>query len=219
MAELRTEEEQIEAIKRWWKENGRTTVLGVVLAVTAVVGWQSWQHFEQTKAEQSSALYQNLIAAAASQPGQPLTEENRKTAEHLASQLKADYASTVYSQYASLWLAKNAVESGDLATAKNELQWVLGQEPDASMKSAAELRLARILLEEGQLDAALAIAEASPATGFESRYQELKGDVLVAQGNTAGAHNAYEAALASVPANQQRPVLIMKRDNYAGEGQ
>lgn len=217
MADLRTEEEQVEAIKRWWKENGRTTILGVVLAITVVVGWQSWQHFKRTNAEQASLLYQNLISAAAVQPGQPMTEENRKTAEHLSGQLKEDFSNSIYSQYAALWLAKNAVDAADYKTAEAELEWVLAQEPEASMKSTVELRLARLLLEQGDNDAALAYVDTDAPSGFASSYLEVKGDILAAKGDLAAAHQAYNSALNAADSTQ-RPILEMKRDDFAAEG-
>ncbi len=101
MAELRTEEEQIEAIKSWWKENGRSTVFGVVAAIAIVLGWRGWQDYETNTSELASAEYQNLLATVAVPAGQELTEEKRKTAEHLAAQLKANYDNLMYSEYAS----------------------------------------------------------------------------------------------------------------------
>ncbi len=219
MAELRTEEEQIEAIKRWWKENGRTAVLGIVLAVTAVVSWQYWNGFKQANAEQASALYQNFIAAATAQQGQPLSDENRKTAEHLASQITTDYSSSVYSQYVTLWLAKSAVETQDYEAAKKHLLWVLDQEPDASTKAVVETRLARIYLQEGDHDKAMSYVAAEAPEGYKSQYFEVKGDILAAKGDDKGAHDAYQAALDTVKLAQLHPILEMKRDNYASEGQ
>lgn len=219
MAELRTEEEQIAAIKNWWKENGRSTVLGIVLAVTAVVSWQYWQHFKQTNAEQASALYQNFIASAATQAGQPLSDENRKSAEHLAKQLKEEFSGSVYAQYVSLWLAKSSVEQGDYSTAKTELNWVLEQEPDAGTKAVVDLRMARILLQEESYDQALSFVADTSSENFKSQYLEVKGDILAAKGDTAGAHKAYQAAIDAVETPRLNPILEMKRDNYAAEGQ
>jgi predicted negative regulator of RcsB-dependent stress response len=62
----RTEEEQLEALKRWWQENGRGIVLGVVLALGLGFGWQAWQTNQQTAAENASILYQQLLQALAS---------------------------------------------------------------------------------------------------------------------------------------------------------
>lgn len=219
MAELRTEEEQVEAIKNWWKENGRTTILGIVLAVAAVTSWQYWNNFKQTNAEQSSVMYQNFIGAASEQQGQSLSDENRKTAEHLAGQLKADYSNSVYSQYATLWLAKSMVEQGNYAAAREHLTWVLEQEPELSIKAVAQLRMARIFLQEGDHDQALSYVNAEVPEGFISEYSEIKGDILASKGDANGAHNAYQAALDAVKSAQLHPILEMKRDNYAAEGQ
>ncbi len=41
MAELRTEEEQIEAIKRWWKENGVSLLIGAAIAAAGVFAWKA----------------------------------------------------------------------------------------------------------------------------------------------------------------------------------
>lgn len=219
MADLRTEEEQVEAIKNWWKENGRTTILGIVLAITAVTSWQYWKNFKQTNAEQSSVMYQNFISAASVQQGQPLSDENRKTAVHLAEQLKTDYSSSTYSQYATLWLAKSMVEQGDYAAARKHLAWVLEQEPELSIKAVAQLRMARIFLQEGAHDQALSYVNVDIPEGFVSEYSEVKGDILAAKGDEEGAFTAYQAALSSVKSAQLHPILEMKRDNYAAEGQ
>ncbi|WP_315982668.1 tetratricopeptide repeat protein [Aliamphritea spongicola] len=65
MAELRTEEEQVEALKKWWQENGKSLVLGVLLAGAIIFAWKGWQNSQQVKAETAAALYQNLIQAVA----------------------------------------------------------------------------------------------------------------------------------------------------------
>ena len=35
MTRFETEEQQVEAIKRWWKENGTAVIIGIVLAVSS----------------------------------------------------------------------------------------------------------------------------------------------------------------------------------------
>ena len=37
MADHITEEEQIEALKRWWDENGKQTILAIVLTLVAIL--------------------------------------------------------------------------------------------------------------------------------------------------------------------------------------
>lgn len=212
MADLRTEEEQLEALKRWWKENGRASVLGIVVAIAIVVGWRGWQDHQQNFAEQGSVLYQNLVAATAVAPGQSLSEENRKTAEHLAGRLKEEFADLAYSQYAALWLAKNAVEQNDLAVAQQELQWVLDSDPEQPLLKVTQLRLARVLLAKGEPEQALEQLQGAPAPGFETSFYEVQGDIYKAMERDAEARQAYQNALASLQADQ-RPLLAMKLDD------
>lgn len=213
MAELRTEEEQIDAIKRWWRSNGRATVLGVVAAIALVLGWRSWQEYQQNEAEAASALYQNMLAAAVKN-GQSMTDEDRASAAHLAQQLKDEFASTTYALLAASWLAKSAAEQGNLGEAQQQLQWILEQEPDATMTMTTRIRLARVLLAQGDAAGALKGLGDQPAAGFAASYYETKGDILLAEGDREGARSAYQQALAS-PNAEQRPLLAMKYDDLA----
>ncbi len=213
MAELRTEEEQIDAIKRWWRANGRATVLGVVAAIAIVLGWRSWQDYQQNAAEAASALYQNMLASAVKN-GQSMTDEDRASAIHLAQQLKDEFASTTYAVLAASWLAKSAAEQGNLEEAQQQLQWILEQEPEAPMAMTTRLRLARILLAQGDTGAALNRLGDKPAPGFAASYYEIKGDALLAEGDRQGARSAYQQAMAA-PNADQRPLLAMKYDDLA----
>lgn len=38
--EHRTEEEQVAALKQWWKDNGNSLIIGVGLALAVVFGWK-----------------------------------------------------------------------------------------------------------------------------------------------------------------------------------
>ena len=56
MADHITEEEQIEALKRWWDDNGKQTILAIVLTVGGYFGWQAWtQHVDEQAAAASRA--------------------------------------------------------------------------------------------------------------------------------------------------------------------
>ncbi|MEH6627112.1 MAG: tetratricopeptide repeat protein [Motiliproteus sp.] len=211
---MRTEEEQVEAIKSWWKENGSSTVFGIVAAVAIVLGWRGWQDYQTNTAELASAEYQNLIATVVVQPGQELTEEKRKTAEHLASQLKGDYESLIYSQYAALWLAKSAVEQNDLPKAQTELEWVVAQDSDISIVNVARIRLARVLLAQDKAEQALSQLQNTPQEGFQASYYEVQGDIYLAMGRHQDARTAFNKALAS-PSGEQRAILAMKLDDLA----
>jgi predicted negative regulator of RcsB-dependent stress response len=217
VSEMRTEEEQIDAIKNWWKENGRSTVVGVVIAAVAVFGWKGWQDFERETAEAASVLYQTLVQQSQVQPGQVLSPERRKSASYIASQLKADYDGSSYAQYASLWLAKHAVDQGLLDQARAELEWLLTQDTEEAVGQVARLRLAQIMLVSGEAQEAFGRLGEEPVSGFEAAFYELKGDLLLALGRADKARAAYTAGASANDADA-RPVVAMKLDDLAAQG-
>lgn len=184
-----TEEEQIEAIKRWWAENGKSTVVGIVLAIAGVFGWQGWQKQQQESAYTASAVYQELLQAVSQSQGQ-LEGEALSTASHLADTLKADYSSSVYAQFASLYKAQFAVNANKLDEAEAELRWLLQQSPSAELAIQAHLRLARVLLAKQQFDQALAELT-GPSAGYEALFNEVKGDIYLAKGESQKARDFY----------------------------
>ncbi|ARN76033.1 YfgM family protein [Oceanicoccus sagamiensis] len=194
MAEgYQTEDEQVEALKKWWNENGKSTLATIAIAVAGVFGYQGWQTQQQAEVDAASAIYQNLLAATNGQNG-TVTVEQTATANHLADTLKADFPSSTYARFAALYKAKLAVNAEDLAAAEAELRWVLASGPSAEMSVQAKLRLARVLAAQQQYDDALAQLQGDSGTSA-SAYEEVKGDIYVAQGNSADAALAYQKAL------------------------
>ena len=123
----------------------------------------------------------------------PLNDEQMATANYLADKVKNDYASSSYAQLAALYKAQLAVKASNLVDAETELRWVLAQSPTAEIKAQAQLRLAKVLLATEKYP--LALAElAQPIVGFKPLYAELKGDILLAQGDEAAARAAYQQA-------------------------
>ena len=207
-----TEEEQLEALKRWWSENGTSTVVGVALAVSGYLGWGFWQDKQQADAEAASASYQTLMEAVIAEPGQALSEEKSATANHLAEELKTQHSDSLYASQAALFKAKLAVESGDLAAAAGELQWVIAQNVEPSMTLLTRSRLARVQLDLGEHDKALATVADANSGSFKALFAEIRGDVLLAQGKDSEARAAYQLAADNLIPEQagRRPLLEMK---------
>ncbi len=217
METYRTEEEQVEAIKHWWRENGKSTVLGVAIALSLVFGWRGWNNYQADRAAEASVLYENLLQADAAVQS---NGSKRETAEHLANTLKDGFSGHSYAQYAALIQAKYAVNDGDYDAAEAELNWVLAQGPDAAIKAQTQLRLARVQFAKGELDAALAIAEGLKDGSAAVQALELQGDVMRAQGDKAAALEAYRQADA-INRQQENPLnnrlLKMKINSLAAE--
>ena len=218
MSEMRTEEEQVEALKTWWKDNGKSLLLGIALALAVVFAWRGWQNNQQVTAENASVVYQNLIQAVAVASAPNGTDDQRATARHLASNLKEEYGSTAYAQFGALLNARLAVDAGELDTALAEFDWVLAHSPDAGMQAIATMRKARVIAAQGDAQAAIALLEGLGAEHFTASVGELKGDLYLQLGDTDKARAAYQFALDAVEQKGTRPILAIKLNNLAIEG-
>jgi len=184
-----SDEEQIEALKKWWQDNGTSTLATVALALILYFGWQGWQSQKQEDIVTASSIYQNMLAAVGS-GNSVLTDEQRSTANHLATTLKTDFPGSTYAQFAALYKAKLAVEAKDLAAAEQELQWVMDGDAIPDIVVQAKLRLARVLYAQGKYPAALLLLDNSNAI-YAAAFEEVRGDIHNALGEPDNAKLAY----------------------------
>ncbi len=206
MEGYRTDEEQVEHLKKWWNENGKSIVGGIALGLIAIFGWRGWQDHLVVQGENASDLYEQMAADIREEQGADITE--------IADQLYQDYKSTPYSTFSLLLQAREAVEKDDIHSAKLHLQRVLDNTNNDEFRHIARLRLSRLLLTEGDKDAALSLLEKVEPGKFASSYHELRGDILLQQGDSKAAQDAYTLALAtqnSIRGNQS--VVQMKLDD------
>lgn len=209
MADHLTEQEQMEMLKRWWKERGAQTLLLVILGVGGWFGWHQWQDYKERNAQQASLVYDEMMGLA----GQTseLDEGQRARVNELAQTLTETYANSQYAHYASLLLARIAVADKDLNRAEVELRAVMNTADD-ELAAVARLRLARVLAARGEYDDALALVEHEVSSALVSQYAEVRGDIQVLRGDLGAARAAYQAALDALDATQDngRAVLELK---------
>jgi predicted negative regulator of RcsB-dependent stress response len=211
MAEMRTEEETVEAIKDWWKKNGTSLLLGVGAALAIVFGWQAWQSQQMQNRTEAASQFASLINAYTDE-----SDENRaETVEFVANTLREDYADSAYAVYGSLILAKQQLmDQGDAEAAIATLEWANGQADQAGpLALIIRSRLARAQFDVEQYDAALStigtIEGAGNADTFNAIFSELRGDILLAQGNAEEARKAYLEAREQ-SAEQRSGILELK---------
>lgn len=217
MSDMRTEEEQVEALKNWWKENGKSLLLGIALTLAVVFGWKGWQNNQQVTAENGAVVYQNLVQAVALASAPQATEDQRTTATHLAKSLKEEFGDTAYARFGALFSARLYVDSGDYSAALSELDWVLAQSPDDVMKTVASMRKARVMAAMGDVEPAVTLLESLKSPSFSVSIAELKGDLYRQLGDLDKARNAYQGAVADAPQGT-RPLLNLKLDSLAVKG-
>lgn len=206
-----TEEEQIAQIKDWWQRNGKPLLTGGALALALVFGWQAWQQYQNNQAQGASALYQQLLETSLTNTGEP---DIGKVTE-LAGKLKTEFGGSHYAQYASLFVAKVAVESNKLDDAVAELQPLVDKPADTTVGELARQRLARVLAAQGKADEGLKLLEGEADKAWQASREELKGDLLVQLGRSDEAHAAYLKAKESLAEDAAVGGLQMKLDDLA----
>ncbi|KZX82113.1 hypothetical protein A3715_06240 [Oleiphilus sp. HI0009] len=206
MDEFKTEEEQIAAIKNWWKNNGSSVLLAVVAALAIVFGYRAWQNNVENDKATASALYQQLVSISTQQAG--LGDD--QSASFIANELKEKFIDSEYARFAALFLAKQAVTAKDYDTALAELDFVLESNEDPRTIHIVNARKARILSAKGEYEAAHALLDASDEA-FAPAYLEIKGDIYILQGDRESAKESYLAAFDMVKdAPQRAPLLGVK---------
>jgi len=203
------EQEQIDAIKAWWKQHGNNVLLGIAVFVAVVAGMQGWRHYQNKQTVQAAGLYDVLQGAVES--------HDAKQVREVAGQLIEQYPGSAYASRAALTAAKSNYEAGDAKSAKAQLQWVVDHAKSDEIKDAARLRLAGVLLDEKNHAEAMKLLEAKHSPAFDGLYADLKGDVLTASGKAAEAQAAYRLALEKLdPAGGYRSLVQMKLDALGG---
>jgi predicted negative regulator of RcsB-dependent stress response len=192
VAEYLNEQEQYDALKAFWKTYGSWIVLGILLVIFAMVGTHYWQARNQSKLDNASIAYQNILSTLA-------TNHNADITASAEAMMKQD-GHTPYASMAALLLAGQQVNANQLSAATENLQWVIKHAPTPALKAIATLRVARILLAEKQPQQALALL-VKPLTGFDGAYAMVAGDAYVQLQDYAKAYQSYQLALHNMPEN------------------
>lgn len=196
------EEEQIEAIRNWWKENGRSVIAGAVLGLAAIFGWQGWQGWQRGQAEAASILYEQMLG------------DDMDTAQSAGKHLLGEFPESVYASLAAMKLAQIAYERGEKGTAVENLQWVAAHAPDSVIGDLARVRQARVLLDIGKQERAARVLSEIKKDFIPAVVAELRGDIARAKGDTAAAREAYEVAMRAGATNE----LVRMKYQALGKG-
>ncbi|MCF6281997.1 MAG: tetratricopeptide repeat protein [Candidatus Polarisedimenticolaceae bacterium] len=202
MSVYETEEEQVESIKRWWKENGTSVIAGLVIGLGGVFGWQTWNQHTDSTGEQGSIAFEQMMQAVSNGD----VDSSSKQAELL----RIEYESTAYADIAALVQAKLKLEQGDSPAARSQLDWVMRHTKDQGIEQIARLRLARILLSDGDHAAAAALLT-NIKPSFAGEFAELRGDIAAANNDLDQARQAYQEAVDLDAGN--RTMIIIKMDD------
>ncbi|MEE8528282.1 MAG: tetratricopeptide repeat protein [Gammaproteobacteria bacterium] len=189
MDEYLSEKEQIAVFREWWRDNGSYVIAGLILGVGLLVGWKYWQAYREARAEVASTLFTALLEAVENQ--------RRDDAFEGSDLLIAEYGDTPYATQAALAMARLHIESQEPTDAADQLRWALDNTSDRELAHIARLRLARVLLDQGNTGDAGRLLEGIDGGEFAPRYHEVLGDTYLASGDDAAARKEYGLALAN----------------------
>jgi len=190
--DFETEEQQLEAIKKWWNENAIMIIGGIAVGISAIFGWQYYQSESIVHAEKASLIYEQILSSQ-STPDTAVQSANEQQAR--VNTLVAEYADTPYASLSALLVAKQQMASGEFVKAQQQLDWVAKNAQQDELKYLAKIRLARLHLSTQQADQALALLSETFPESFQAMALELKGDAFVSQGKNVQAKVAYTQAL------------------------
>ena len=195
-----TEEQQAEAIKRFFRENGLSLALGVIVGLGGLYGWKAYNQNQITTAEQASDAYTKLVES----------DDVLASADAFISENK----DTQYATLAAFVAAKEAVDAQKLDVANEKLSWIVSNVDNAQLKATATTRLARVQIAQQQYDDALTTLNSPLPEAFNANIAELKGDIYTQQGNKEQARVAYQAAV-DAGGLTSNPLLQIKLDDLA----
>ena len=205
------EQEQVDALKDWWKQYGNKALIALTLFVLGVAGFSGWQGYQARQTSEAAALFDLLR--------KELAANDVKKIRDVGGQLIDKYPRTVYATDAAMIVAKANFESGDAKSAKAQYQWVIGHAKQAQSKDLARLRLAVVLLDEKNFTDALKHLEGAHDEAFDPLFNDLRGDVYSLQGKSQDARLAYQAALGALPKdNPFKNYVQLKLDALGEQG-
>jgi predicted negative regulator of RcsB-dependent stress response len=199
MERYETEEQQVEAIKGFWKENGTAIIVGVGIGLAGLFGWQQYNDMVIEDKETQSITFQSVLEGIDSEEGMLKAEAFTK-----------ENSDSGYALLTSLVAAQKAVESKDFDAAKLHLNMAVSNSPNVAIADLAKIRLARVESQLGDTAGALATLDSVQSISYSDQIQEVKGDIYVVTKEFDKAKEAYDAVLAEQPQNR---IVEMKLSN------
>jgi len=203
------EQEQVDAIKSWWKDNNKWVIGALTVALLAFSGSQYWKSHQQSQSIEAGKLFGEVEKQLSS--GDP------KRVNDAAAALVEKFSGSAYAPRAQLLAAQVNLQNKDAARAKTQLKWVIEHASETGLQDTARLKLASILLDEKAYDEALKVLDATHPEAFVGLFSDLKGDVLLAQGKISEARTAYQVALDKLDAKSNYHNLVQLKLDGLGD--
>ncbi len=204
-----TDAEQVQMIKKWWKDYGRFLLLAVIAGLLIGYGWRYYQRDQLKKSGQASMVYEQVLVADMQKNDPALVAATGELTQH--------YASTPYASLAQMLMARSWVEKKQYDKALVALQWVIKKGEPSALQQISRINAARILLTQNKADAALKILNKENASTYRPLVNQVKGDIYQQKGDKKQAKQFYQkAAQALAKMGLPDPFLNMKLSQAGG---
>ncbi|MES2353470.1 MAG: tetratricopeptide repeat protein [Pseudomonadota bacterium] len=204
------EQERVDALKDWWKQNGTYVYIGLAAIIIAIFSVTGWREYQTTHADQAAEMFAQFQKAAES-------HDPKKTQE-AADKITNQFPDSAYAAQAVLAAAQQSVDGNDTASAQASLKWVVDKSKSTQLQSIARLRLAALLLDQKKYDDALKLLDDNKDAAFIFLTADLKGDINAAQGKIAEARANYKLAVEKAPAGSPAKQLTQVKLDMLSEG-
>lgn len=206
MAEF--DNEEVTRLKQWWDANGTALLIGILVGLVVIGGWQGWRWYENRQQTQAANLYAQLQPVLAADK---IGDAGIKQIEKLEN----NFSSTPYAANAALSLAAYYVRQKEYDKAVEQLDWTIDNADSEAISDIARVRKARVVWTQGDPDAALKLLDGDHPQSFAALYAELEGDIHAAQDDRKAAYAAYQRALDALPPDAPRQPIETKRADNA----
>jgi len=209
VTEYRTDEEQLELLKQWWKKNGTFAVSLVVLVLGIYVGGQYYRNYNNSRAQTATQQYAALLEL--------IEQDKTDQAQAIGRRILGEFPTTIQAVSAGLLLAKLAVKQDKPDEAERFLRRVVQEAGMTPVVNLARVRLARILSDQSKFEDALSTLGTVQGPEYAAMAEEIKGDVYVAKGDTEKAKEAYLRSMEAQPFSMRAQQLRMKLEDLGGK--
>lgn len=197
------ENEQVDALRRFFANNGKALAVGVIIGIGALAGWRYWTGHQVSNSAEISANYQKVTQAMQGDRPQTLEAVAKFASEN----------NNTYGALAALDLAKQYVDQQQLDQAATQLQTGLKATKDENLQAVLNLRLARVQLQQKQAEAALKTLDAVKGEGWSAIIADIRGEALMSKGDKQGARDAWSKGIASDASPALKQMMQMKMNN------
>jgi len=167
----------------FWEKNKKNIILVGILFVAIYLSLNFYFASQQKAHFLASEIYQKIQL-----------EFDGGDINRYVSELKTEHSSSPYAGRASLILAQSHTKNNNFDDALAELEWVINNSPEQSIKSLALYSKAKLYLMKNELDMAEESASSINSHGYEGLKNIVLGDIYIARNNNDKALEFYQLA-------------------------